>query len=166
MKKIFVTLSFVSVLLMGQLGMASIPDEHSANQFFILDTQEATRPEMLPCEGDISSHYGPRRMRRRTRMHKGIDIAAPTGTPIVAPADGRVAFVGRKGGYGLTVVLEHNGQLSTLYAHNSKILVQEGDYVSKGDEISRVGNTGRSTGPHLHYEVRIDDEPVDPSEFI
>lgn len=167
MKKFFVTLVYCSVLLVAQLGLAALPEDCSSAGFFVADTAEGDRPEFLPCVGRISSTFGPRRVgRRRHRMHKGIDIAAPVGTPIMAPADGTVAFVGRKGAYGLTVVIEHQGELSTLYAHNSKILVEEGDQVKRGQEISRVGNTGRSTGPHLHYEVRINEEPVDPTEFI
>jgi murein DD-endopeptidase MepM/ murein hydrolase activator NlpD len=99
-------------------------------------------------------------------MHEGIDIAAPVGTSIVAPAEGVVIFSGRKSGYGLTVVIDHGGEISTLFGHNSKVFVHEGDKVTKGQEISRVGNSGTSTGPHLHYEVHRDGAPVDPSEFI
>ena len=121
---------------------------------------------LLPCQGTITSEYGPRRLGKKSRMHEGIDIAAPVGTPIVAPAEGVVIFSGRKSGYGLTVVIDHGGEISTLFGHNSKVFVHEGDKVTKGQEISRVGNSGTSTGPHLHYEVHRDGAPIDPSEFI
>jgi murein DD-endopeptidase MepM/ murein hydrolase activator NlpD len=99
-------------------------------------------------------------------MHKGLDIAAPTGTPIVASADAKVSFVGFKNGYGRTVILDHGGGVNTLYAHNSSVGVHEGDAVVQGQEISKVGTSGRSTGPHLHYEVRINGQPVNPTKYF
>lgn len=130
------------------------------------NAQEVTLPDQLPCEGTITSEFGPRRMGKKEKMHEGIDIAAPVGTPIYSPAQGEVVFAGVKKGYGLTVILEHQGELQTLYGHNSKLFVKEGDQVKKGDEISQVGNTGRSTGPHLHYEVLVNQQPVDPANYL
>jgi len=183
MKKISLTLVVLSFLFIGQMGVAGFQedgpylemDEPSGNNFFMLDVEDidfgtdAVIPDRAPVEGVITSGFGWRRYSRRSRrgrMHKGLDIAAPRGTPIVATAPGKVFFVGRKGGYGKTVILSHGGTLSTLYAHNSKIMVEEGDFVVRGQEISAVGNSGRSTGPHLHYEVRVEGVPVNPKRYF
>jgi murein DD-endopeptidase MepM/ murein hydrolase activator NlpD len=95
-------------------------------------------------------------------MHTGIDIAAPYGAPIVASADGVVLFVGWYGGYGNTVILDHGSSYSTLYAHCSAILVSQGQDVARGQAIARVGATGYATGPHLHFEIRVNGVPVNP----
>lgn len=115
----------------------------------------------------VSSAYGMRfhPILKTYRMHTGMDYAAPTGTPIVAPSDGVVSFVGTKGGYGQTVMLSHRKGMETLYAHMSKFEsgITNGKSVKAGQVIGYVGSTGRSTGPHLHYEVRINGQMVDPS---
>ncbi len=115
----------------------------------------------------VSSGFGTRfhPILQTWKMHTGIDYAAPSGTPIVAPSDGVVAEVGSKGGYGNTVVLRHRNSLETLYAHMSAFAsgVRPGDSVRAGQVIGYVGSTGRSTGPHLHYEVRVNGQPVDPA---
>ena len=117
----------------------------------------------LPCEGFITSPFGWRQFSKgKRRRHEGIDIAAPLGTSVQAPADGRVSFIGWRGGYGLTVILDHGGSLTTLYAHNATTFVKEGSYVKKGERISRIGTSGHSTGPHVHYEVRFWNKPIDP----
>ena len=152
-------------------------DEAESDTHFFLDDAneeefeisfgEASAPSIMPCGGIITSNYGWRRVsRRRGRLHKGVDIAAPVGTPIHAPADAKVAFVGRKGGYGLTLILDHGGHLTTLYGHTSDIFVNEGDTVKKGQEIASIGMSGHSTGPHVHYEVRVDGNPVNPNRFF
>ncbi|HVM54888.1 MAG TPA: peptidoglycan DD-metalloendopeptidase family protein [Acidimicrobiales bacterium] len=105
---------------------------------------------MWPTQGRVTSEYG----RRWGRMHQGIDIAAPTGTAIYAAAAGEVIFAGRMNGYGNTVMVDHGGGFTTLYGHQSRILVGNGQSVSRGARIGSVGNTGRSTGPHLHFETR------------
>jgi len=99
-------------------------------------------------------------------MHAGIDFRAPTGTPIKAIAAGRVITAGTQGGYGRMVEIDHGFGLTTRYAHMSAIDVSEGETVRKGEVIGAVGSTGRSTGPHLHYEVRIDDDATDPMRFV
>ena len=105
--------------------------------------------------------------KRWGRDHEGIDMKAPTGTPVLAAADGEVVYAGdRVRGYGNMVVLQHAGNLLTVYAHNSLLLVHVGDHVNVGQEISRVGDTGRSTAPHLHFEVRRKEEPQDPLQFL
>ncbi|WP_094676819.1 M23 family metallopeptidase [Hydrocoleum sp. CS-953] len=103
-----------------------------------------------PARGALTSGYG----WRWGRMHRGIDIAAPTGTPIVAAAPGIVTYADwNSGGYGYLVEIQHpNGSL-TVYAHNSQILVREGQKVAQGELIAKMGSTGRSTGPHLHFEI-------------
>ncbi len=96
------------------------------------------------------------------RMHSGIDLAAPVGSPILATSDGIVSQAGWRGGYGLLVALEHSGGLQTRYGHMSGVTVTPGQAVRKGDIIGYVGSTGRSTGPHLHYEMRIGGVAVRP----
>jgi murein DD-endopeptidase MepM/ murein hydrolase activator NlpD len=114
----------------------------------------------------ISSLFGDRKhpILNKFRAHTGIDYAAPRGTPIVAAGKATIAFIGRKGGYGKAIILEHNQRLHTLYAHLSKYEpeLQVGDTVVTGQVIGYVGQSGRTTGPHLHYEIRIDDIPIDP----
>lgn len=111
-----------------------------------------------PVTGWISSGFG----LRDGRPHEGLDIAAEEGDPIRAVRSGRVVFAGSRGTYGLTVIIDHGGGLTTLYGHASAILVREGQWVGEGQLIARVGNTGRSTGPHLHLEVRLNGVPYDP----
>lgn len=111
-----------------------------------------------PLDGRLTSTYGP----RYGRMHLGIDLAAPTGTPIRAIQDGRVAFAGWKGGYGNTVDIAHDGGQTTRSAHQSELLVTTGERVERGQVIGRVGTTGSSTGPHLHFEVSIAGSDLDP----
>ena len=105
--------------------------------------------------------------KRWGRDHEGIDMGAPNGTPVLAAADGEVVYAGdRVRGYGNMVVLQHAGDLLTVYAHNSLLLVHVGDRIVVGQEIARVGSTGRSTGTHLHFEVRRKQEPQDPLQFL
>ena len=117
-----------------------------------------------PTEGRISSRFGWRGI--FNRMHYGLDIAAPTGTPIFSSMDGTVAFANRKGNYGLMIEIDHGNGVSTRYGHCSAIMVRPGEYVYKGELIGEVGNTGFSTGPHLHYEIRIDGVPINPEDFL
>ncbi|ABD27592.1 peptidase M23B [Novosphingobium aromaticivorans DSM 12444] len=116
----------------------------------------------------LSSSYGMREhpVLGGRRAHKGIDLAAPTGTPIRASADGIVEKAEWFGGYGLFVQLDHGGAMETRYGHMSRVAVAEGQQVRKGDVIGYVGSTGRSTGPHLHYEVRVSGEAVNPVPYM
>ncbi|HYG60656.1 MAG TPA: M23 family metallopeptidase, partial [Symbiobacteriaceae bacterium] len=112
--------------------------------------------------GTITSYFGP----RWGSIHTAIDIAAPTGTPILAADSGMVVYRGYNGNYGYMLKIDHGGgRTVTWYAHLSAYNVNLGDTVNKGDVIGYVGNTGFSTGPHLHYEVHVDGEPVDPLNF-
>ncbi|HHX42208.1 MAG TPA: peptidoglycan DD-metalloendopeptidase family protein [Armatimonadetes bacterium] len=117
-----------------------------------------------PVAGQITSHFGTRfhPILKVTKLHTGVDIAAPSGTPIAAVGDGVVVHAGWWGGYGNCVVVAHGNGRSTLYAHCSSLAVSEGARVRKGQILGRVGSTGFSTGPHLHFEVRINGRPVNP----
>jgi len=115
-----------------------------------------------PTRGMLTSRFGSRWGRR----HEGIDIAARTGTPVNAADGGKIIFSGTSGNYGKLVKINHGGGYVTYYAHNSKLLVSEGDKVFKGQKIAEVGSTGRSTGPHLHFEVRKNGKPVNPLSYV
>ena len=123
----------------------------------------ALRPRwpQWPSRGIITSRFG-----FRGRHHHGIDIAAPVGTPIYAVQAGRVKFVGRMGGYGLLVILDHGGGLTTWYGHASRILVAVGDEIRQGQAIAAVGTTGNVSGPNVHFELRRNDVPLDPLKFL
>jgi murein DD-endopeptidase MepM/ murein hydrolase activator NlpD len=116
----------------------------------------------------ITSEYGMRfhPILKRNKLHTGMDIRAPKGTTIVAAESGTVMEVGNRGGYGLIVMINHGGNLVTLYAHASKTLVKAGQKVKKGQAIAKVGSTGWSTGPHLHFEVRKNGNPVNPKPYL
>ncbi len=128
----------------------------------------ASTPSILPVQGRISSRFGYRLspFTGRREMHKGLDIAAPKGDPIFASADGVVSFVGQKVFLGKTLVVDHGHGISTRYAHCDKVMKKSGDTVRRNEIIARVGNTGRSTGPHLHYEVRLSGVQVNPEKYI
>ncbi len=115
-----------------------------------------------PVEGRISSPFGP----RWGRHHDGKDYAVPIGTPVKAAGGGRVVYVGWSSGYGNTVIIEHQQGMRTLYAHLNSFNVNSGQRVNRGQVIARSGNTGRSTGPHLHFEVRVNGRPIDPAGYL
>ena len=116
-----------------------------------------------PVEGRVMSRFG----WRGHRHHDGIDIAAPEGTPVVAAADGIVIYSGNGfRGYGNLIVIKHTPRVFTIYAHNKKNLVRKGQKVRQGQTIALVGSTGRATGPHLHFELRIGNKPVDPLKYL
>lgn len=113
--------------------------------------------------GIVSSEYG----RRWGKRHKGIDIAADEGVAVTAAAPGKVLFSGEsKGGYGNVVILRHDQTTTSLYAHNRQLLVKEGEQVSAGQTIALMGSTGRSTGPHVHFEIRVRENAVDPRKRL
>jgi hypothetical protein len=121
-----------------------------------------------PVGGVMSSGYGWRYdpMTKAQRFHSGVDIAAPTGSPVYAPEAGVVAFSGQYGGYGEVVVLQHASGLYTLYGHNSQRMVLAGQAVDRGQLLALVGSTGRATGPHLHFEVRNGNQTINPIEYL
>jgi murein DD-endopeptidase MepM/ murein hydrolase activator NlpD len=126
-------------------------------------------PSRMPLEGaQLTSGFGMRShpVLGGRRQHQGIDLAAPTGTPVYATADGVVSRADWYSSYGLYISVEHGAAMQTRYAHLSRLAVAEGDNVKKGDLIGYVGSTGRSTGPHLHYEVRVDGLAVNPIPYM
>lgn len=128
----------------------------------------AALPTRKPAIGYFTSGFGVRRSPYggREKMHEGLDIANHVGTIIKAPADGVVTFAEIKPGYGQTLILDHGYGLETWYAHSRKLLAKKGQKVLRGEKIALLGNSGRSTGPHLHYEVRVHGTPVDPLSYI
>jgi len=131
-------------------------------------SENKTRPSLWPLWGRLTDGFGNRRNpfhRRSSEFHPGQDIAAPKGTPVSVTADGTVVFASAKRGYGLVVIVDH-GNISTRYGHLSRIETTVGALIKRGEPIGLVGSTGRSTGSHLHYEVRADQVPVDPLAYL
>ncbi len=131
-------------------------------------TMLASTPSIWPTRGWVSSRFGYRisPFTNQKEFHKGIDISTRMNTPIIAPADGVIASIGRDHGMGNMLTINHSYGLKTRYGHVSKVLVKKGQYVKRGQKIALVGNTGRTTGPHLHYEVYLNGLPVNPRRYI
>ena len=127
--------------------------EEAFKELLDVKTVDMVRPDIWPVVGVITSDYGWRVIGGQREFHTGVDISAPYGTPVSVVADGRVVYAGWLRGYGYTVIVYHGYGFATLYAHLSSISVDYGDRVFKAQIIGKVGNTGRSFGPHLHYEV-------------
>jgi murein DD-endopeptidase MepM/ murein hydrolase activator NlpD len=144
-------------------ALKEIDDYLSTKQSLVSDT-----PELAPLFGRMTSNFGVRRWRRsgHTENHAGIDIAVPKGTPVYGPAEGVVVYAGRKGDYGKMIELDHGNGYTTRFGHLSLIEVEIGDRVLMGQIIGAVGSTGRSTGPHLHYEVRFQGKAIDPIGYL
>jgi murein DD-endopeptidase MepM/ murein hydrolase activator NlpD len=128
-------------------------------------------PDILPVSleaGWVSSEFGMRvhPVSGQRRMHTGIDLAVDEGVPVKAAADGKVIFAGDGGGYGNLVKIDHGNGIETRYAHNSVLKVKAGDSVKRGQVVSLAGHSGVATGDHLHYEVRVDGEPVNPRDYL
>ncbi len=126
-------------------------------------------PSILPTNGRLTSGFSHARLHpihNRKLPHEGVDLSALRGAPILAAANGHVTMAGRRAGYGLVVELDHGYGYSTLYGHASQVLVRPGQRVQRGDVIAQVGNTGIATFPHLHYEVRVGDRPVNPMNYV
>lgn len=125
-------------------------------------------PSLWPVRGRITSRFGYRihPLRFRRIFHEGLDLAVPHGTSVKAAAGGKVIFAGNRSGYGKTVIISHGQGMQTLYAHNSRLHVKPGQWVEKGQVICSSGNTGSSTGPHLHFEVRENGRPKNPLDFL
>ena len=123
---------------------------------------------VYPCAGEITSSFGWRThpILGYQRFHSGVDFGADYGTTIHAADSGTVIFSGWYGGYGNAVILDHGNGISSLYGHTSELYVSEGQTVQRGQSIAAVGSTGLSTGPHLHFEVRQDGDPVDPMAYL
>ncbi len=150
-----VLIAFSRKLENYEIDISDIHIEQSQFHELLLDftTVENATPNIWPVEGIITSDFGWRRLRGRKEFHTGVDIAAPYGSKVVATAPGYVMFAGWIKGYGYTVIIYHGYGFVTLYAHMSAIEVERGEKVSRSRVRGYVGSTGRTTGPHLHYEV-------------
>jgi murein DD-endopeptidase MepM/ murein hydrolase activator NlpD len=128
----------------------------------------ASTPSIWPVKGWLTSTFGYRSspFTGRRELHKGLDIATRSGTPVIAPADGLVVFAGREGGFGNMIIIDHGYGITTRYGHCSSLEAKLGQKIKRGDVVARVGNTGRSTGPHVHYEVAVNGVSVNPSRYI
>jgi murein DD-endopeptidase MepM/ murein hydrolase activator NlpD len=143
--------------------------EEIAKKMKINESLFESIPAIVPAKGDyIGSRFGVRThpILKIRKMHTGIDFVANIGTPVYATGKGKVVFVGRNGGYGLEVRIDHGFGYRTLYAHLSKVLVKRGQKVQRGDLIAKSGNSGLSTGPHLHYEISHNGRKLNPSQFF
>ncbi|HET9743943.1 MAG TPA: M23 family metallopeptidase [Terriglobales bacterium] len=153
-------------------GIAASAIPASYDHFGTLSTADwvriAAAPSLWPVEGMVSSSFGERidPFNGEGAFHTGIDISAPFGTPIIAPADGVVDSTSYINGYGRAIILDHGHGITTLYGHLSGFAVADGESVHRGDVIGFVGSSGRSTGSHLHYEVRIHNTPVNPHKYL
>ena len=125
-------------------------------------------PSIWPVKGWLTSTFGYRSspFTGRRELHQGLDIATRSGTPIIAPADGLVVFAGREGGFGNMIIIDHGYGITTRFGHCSSLEVKLGQKIQRGDVVARVGSTGRSTGPHVHYEVAVNGVSVNPSRYI
>ena len=126
-------------------------------------------PSLLPASGFVSSGFSSARehpIHQEARPHTGVDLSAPYGTPVRAAAAGEVRVSGYRAGYGRTVEIDHGEGYRTLYGHAAELQVEAGDWVERGDVIATVGSSGNATSPHLHYEVHVDGEPVDPQQYL
>ncbi|MBT3235532.1 MAG: peptidoglycan DD-metalloendopeptidase family protein [Bdellovibrionales bacterium] len=144
-------------------------DIHQLDQYLLdRDSFLKSTPTLLPTRGWITSYYGPRKSpySGRVKMHEGIDIGARRGGHVIAPADGLIIQAEKRPGFGRFVQIDHGYGVETIFAHNTALKVKMGDRVKRGMVIATVGSTGYSTGPHVHYEVRVNDIPVDPLYFI
>ncbi|OGT58568.1 MAG: hypothetical protein A3E01_11685 [Gammaproteobacteria bacterium RIFCSPHIGHO2_12_FULL_63_22] len=149
--------------------------DESGNQLSVLESmmynqqlQLAAIPSGRPSKGYITSGFGRRSdpFRGGLAHHLGIDFDANTGDPVLAAAGGVVSFAGVKSGYGNVVEVDHGNGYSTLYGHNSRLVVRAGDIVRSGQQLAKAGSTGRSTGPHVHFEVHVNGRPVNPRKFL
>ncbi len=142
---------------------------HELDQFLLdKDSFLNSTPTILPADGWITSYFGQRMSpwAGKMKMHEGLDVGAPYGTEVHSPADGIITFSGEKAGFGKFVQVDHGYGIETIYAHNQSLNVRPGQKVKRGHLLAAVGNTGHSTGPHLHYEVRVNGIAVDPLYFI
>ena len=143
-------------------------DPAPGSTYTILVVQDALGGGKLPVQGRLSSRYGWRMhpILNEVRMHEGIDIAVPAGTPIRALADGEVTWADWRGNAGLCVIVLHAGDVESKYMHCSKLLVQKGDHVRRRQVLAKVGETGMTTGPHVHFAVSKGGHPIDPLRFL
>ncbi|NRA52870.1 MAG: M23 family metallopeptidase [Gammaproteobacteria bacterium] len=162
--------------LFNQMDQLLVHLDDQQQQLSVLETvmlshhiEEDSRITGRPVQkGWLSSYYGMRSdpFTGRSSMHKGVDFASKEGSAVIATGAGVVSWASKRAGYGLLVEIDHGAGLKTRYGHSKQLLVKVGDVVTKGEEIALVGNTGRSTGPHVHYEVLKRDQTIDPRKYI
>jgi len=161
-------------LPLDEMGLATLSAKMSKLESDMSAYEDVLRqrgytPTIWPVDGKLEGGFGGRRNPfggPGWEFHTGQDIEAPMGAEVIAGASGRVSYVGWMNGYGQLVIVDHGGGLSTRYGHLSHFDVEIGQQVSRGELVGKVGSTGRSTGPHLHYEVRINDQPVNPLQYL
>jgi murein DD-endopeptidase MepM/ murein hydrolase activator NlpD len=161
-------------LPLDEMGLATLTAkmgrlEEDLRAYEAILRQRGYTPTVWPVEGTLEGGFGGRRNPfggAGYEFHSGQDIEAPWGAPVIAGASGKVSFVGWQNGYGQLVIVDHGGGLTTRYGHSSHIDVELNQTVSRAQLLGKVGSTGRSTGPHLHYEVRINDQAVDPLPYL
>jgi murein DD-endopeptidase MepM/ murein hydrolase activator NlpD len=157
--------------------IASLENEAARQEASLRELQEyfddqksllASTPSLWPTQGWVTSDFGVRLdpYSADRSMHQGLDISTPHGQPVQSPSDGTVVFNGTEGGYGKVLVIDHGYGVKTRYGHLSETFVRLGERVARGQQVAAVGNTGRSTGPHLHYEVRVNGIPENPRKFV
>ncbi|MFC1869469.1 M23 family metallopeptidase [Thermodesulfobacteriota bacterium] len=149
----------------------SVQTQETAELYEFLESQKsmfACTPSIWPAKGWVSSRFGYRisPFTNEKEFHNGLDVSARTGSKITAPAEGVVSSIGKTYGFGTVVTVNHGYGLKSRYAHLSKVLVKKGQAVKRGQKIALMGNSGRSTGPHLHYEVHLKGVPVNPERYI
>jgi murein DD-endopeptidase MepM/ murein hydrolase activator NlpD len=154
--------------LSGQFDAQQAQLEALRDMLMDRNIESSLRPTGMPVNGYISSYFGgrPDPFSGHSARHTGIDIAAPTGTPVTAVAEGMVTFAGQRNGYGDVIEIDHGNGYMTRYAHNSALVVHPGQRVKVGDVIAKAGSTGRSTGSHVHFEVWYHDQVVNPLAFV
>jgi len=158
-----------SQALSGRVARALENDINGSSMPGISDwTQLADAPSMWPVEGPVTSSFGERQdpFNGEGAFHAGVDISAPNGTPVRATGDGDITDLDMGSGYGKQIVIDHGHNVHTVYGHLMSIVALPGQHVIRGQIIGYVGHTGRSTGPHLHYEVRINNVPVNPHKYL
>ena len=155
--------------MIRRANMLAASFSEAADSLELHTARLAATPSIMPSSGWLTSAFSQMRAHpilHIDRPHEGIDVVAPAGTPIEAPAAGTVISAGWSTGYGNTVTIDHGFGLVTRYAHASRLLVRPGQRVRRGERIALVGNTGLATGPHLHYEVHVNGKPVDPLRYV
>lgn len=160
---------FYALRMTAMTGAASVGIDSGLQEASTRDwIRLAAAPTLWPVQGRITGSFGERidPFSGEGAFHRGVDISSEIGTRIIAPADGMVRFSDIMSGYGRTVLIDHGNGISTLYGHMSAFAVSPGQLVHRGDTVGYVGSSGRSTGPHLHYEVRIFNTPVNPHRYL
>ncbi len=155
--------------LIRRANLLALSFREAADSLATHSARLAATPSIMPTQGWLTSAFASMRTHpilHVARPHEGIDVTAPMGTPIEAPAGGVVTETGWESGYGNTITIDHGYGITTKFAHTSKILVREGQRVTRGQRIALVGNSGLATGPHLHYEVHVNGRPVDPLRYV